>query len=293
MSASSRWIPFARPAALKLARGARCVAADLAAALAAGAMLALAPALSQAQTGLAAPDAAPPARLTPADDPARTERLTVADPFLELHTGPGRGYPVFFVVPRGEAVVVTLRRTDWYLVRTPEGREGWVHRRQLTGTLTAAGTGRTFRDLLLDDYLGRRVELGAAWGRFERDPMLKVWSAWRLSDTLRAEGTVGQVQGAFSGSSFWHVDLSAEPWSDRRLSPSLAVGFGNFRNAPNASLVGIVDTNARLATATLGLRYHLGERFVLRADYTLYTAFVADTRSIEYRSLSAGLSFFF
>ena len=41
------------------------------------------------------------------------------------------------------------------------------------------------------------------------------------------------------------------------------------------------------------MRYHLGERFVLRADYTLYTAFVADTRSTEFRSLSAGLSFFF
>jgi len=32
---------------------------------------------------------------------------------------------------------------------------------------------------------------------------------------------------------------------------------------------------------------------VLRADYTLYTAFVADTRSFEYRAISAGLSFFF
>ena len=31
----------------------------------------------------------------------------------------------------------------------------------------------------------------------------------------------------------------------------------------------------------------------LRADYTLYTAFVADTRTGEYRACTIGLSFFF
>ena len=256
-------------------------------------LLGFGPVPVMAQNGLASPASAPSIPLAPVDDPSGTERLTVADPFLEIHTGPGRGYPVFFVVPRGEAIVVTMRRTDWYRVRTPEGREGWVNRRQLQTTLTEAGSTRTFRDQVVDDYLARRVELGAAWGRFERDPMLKAWSRYRLSDTLGVEGTVGQVQGAFSGSSFWRLDLSAEPWSDRRLSPSVSVGFGNFRNVPNASLVGIVNTDARLATASVGLRYYLGERFVLRADCTLYTAFVGDTRSIEYRSVTAGLSFFF
>jgi len=36
-----------------------------------------------------------------------------------------------------------------------------------------------------------------------------------------------------------------------------------------------------------------GERFVLRADYSIYTAFLNDTRSGEYRALTGGLSFFF
>jgi hypothetical protein len=31
----------------------------------------------------------------------------------------------------------------------------------------------------------------------------------------------------------------------------------------------------------------------VRADYSIYTAFVADTRSAEYRAFTAGLSFFF
>ena len=37
----------------------------------------------------------------------------------------------------------------------------------------------------------------------------------------------------------------------------------------------------------------LTERFVLRADYSIYTAFLNDNRSAEYRAITGGLSFFF
>jgi uncharacterized protein YgiM (DUF1202 family) len=222
-----------------------------------------------------------------------SERLTVADPYLEMRTGPGRGYPVFFVVERGQAVAVELRHTDWYKVRAEGGQLGWVHRHQLESTLTAAGSTKTFRDIALDDYLARRVQLGAAWGRFKSEPMLKLWTSYRLSDTLSLEADLGQVQGVFSGTNFWHVALHSEPWSDQRLSPFFGVGVGKFKNFPNQSLVGASTTDAKLAHAIVGARYHLSERFVLRADWAIYTAFVSDQRSTEYRAMTAGVSFFF
>jgi hypothetical protein len=228
-----------------------------------------------------------------AEDEAPHERLQVTDPYIELHTGAGRGYPIFFVAGRGEWVEVLLRHTDWFKVRTAGGKEGWVHRSQLETTVTEAGGKKTFRDVLLDDYLRRRVEAGAAWGRFKSEPMLKMWAGYRMSDTLSAEATVGQVQGRFSGTDFWHVNVNVEPWSDKRLSPFFGIGFGRFKNVPNDSLVNAVPTDAKLADAAIGVRYHLSDRFVLRADYSLYTAFVSDTRSQEYRAFTAGISFFF
>lgn len=226
--------------------------------------------------------------------PARAaERVQVADPYLELRTGPGRGYPIFYVAAREEWVEILLRHTDWFKVRTAGGREGWVHRTQLETTLTEAGGRKTFRDVLLDDYLQRRLELGAGYGRFKAEPMLKIWTAYRFADALTVEGTIGQVQGVFSGTDFWHFSLNAEPWSDRRLSPFFGIGVGRFKNIPNASLVGALPTNANLGHALVGLRYHLSDRFVARVDYSFYTAFVADTRSLEYRAVTAGLSFFF
>jgi uncharacterized protein YgiM (DUF1202 family) len=238
-----------------------------------------------------AADAAGGASIDRTERPA--ERLQVADAYIELRTGPGRGFPVFFVAARSDWIAIELRHTDWFKVRTDGGQLGWVHRSQLESTLTASGERKRFRDVLIDDYLSRRVQLGAAWGRFKSEPMLKLWGSVRLSETLGIEGTLGQVQGVFSGTDFWHLNLLAEPWSDRRFSPFFGIGVGKFKNIPNQSLVGATPTDAKLADAVIGLRYHLSDRFVLRADYSLYTAFVADTRSTEYRALTLGLSFFF
>ena len=224
---------------------------------------------------------------------AAAEKVQVTDPYIELRTGPGRGYPVFFVAAREEWIEIVLRHTDWFKVRAANGAEGWVHRAQLETTLTEAGTTKAVRDVLLDDYLQRKLELGGAWGQFKGEPMLKIWSAYRFADALSVEGTIGQVQGVFSGTEFWHVNVNVEPWSDRRLSPFFGIGLGKFKNIPNASLVGAYITKANLANAAIGLRYHIAERFVARLDYSIYTAFVSDIDSAEYKAVTAGIAFFF
>lgn len=254
-------------------------------------------ALAQTPASSQTPSQSPTPAAPAVDSEAQPERLQVAAPFVELRTGPGRGYPVFHVVEKSGWITIEARRTDWYRVRTDGGANGpsvgWVQRAQLESTLTEAGTAKTFRDVLVDDYLQRRLELGATWGRFEREPMLKIWGAWRVSETLSLEGSLGQVQGLYAGTSFWQVGLNSEPWSDQRLSPFFGVGVGRFRNAPNLSLVGAEPTDATQMQVQLGLRWYFTRRFVGRLDYTRATAFISDERNGEYRSLSAGLSFFF
>jgi uncharacterized protein YgiM (DUF1202 family) len=236
-----------------------------------------------------------PAVPTPESVPGgdKLERVQITDAFIELHTFPGRGYPVFYVAARGEWVSIELRHTDWYKVRTSTGKVGWVTRAQLQTTLAESGLQQQFGAVAFNDYLARRVELGAGYGRFHREPMIKFWLSYRLSDTLSIESTLGQVQGVFSGTTLWHVNLQAEPWSDQRFSPFAGIGIGRFHNIPNQSLVGFQQTNARMGDAIVGARYHLTDRFMIRADYAIYTAFVSDQRSLEYRAATAGLSFFF
>jgi uncharacterized protein YraI len=262
------------------------------------AVIAVVALLALGATGANAADApaAAPAAAAPVATAATSssgERLQITDPYIELRTGPGRGFPVFFVAAREAWIEIELRHTDWFKVRTDDGKVGWVNRTQLETTLTAAGGQKRFRDVLVDDYLARRVQLGAAWGHFKNEPMLKLWTSYRLSETLSLEGTIGQVQGVFSGTDFWHINLMAEPWSDQRISPFFAIGLGKFKNFPNLSLVDATITDAKLANASVGVRYYLTDRFVLRGDYSIYTAFVSDQHSTEYRAFTLGLSFFF
>jgi hypothetical protein len=286
----------AASAASSLAPAAPAASAAQSASAAASAVQPVAPAASAAapfQPTIADSPGVPPPKSPPKPRKRKSELVQISDPYIELRTGPGRGFPIFFVAPRNDWIEIELRHTDWFRVRTEDDKVGWVSRQQLETTLTAAGGTKSFRDVLLDDYLTRKVQLGAAWGHFQAEPMLKLWTSYRFSDTLSLEGTIGQVQGVFSGTDLWHVDILIEPWSDRRFSPFFAVGVGKFKNFPNLSLIGATTTDAKLAAARIGVRYYLTERFVLSADYALYTAFVSDQRSTEYRAWTAGLSFFF
>ena len=124
--------------------------------------------------------------------------------------------------------------------------------------------------------------------------MLKLWTSYRLSDTLGVEGAIGQVQGVFSGTDFWHLNLQPSPGRTGACRRFFGIGFGKFKNIPNTSLVGAAPTDAKLANASVGVRYYLSDRFVLRADYTLYTAFVErHAQRPSTAAFTAGLSFFF
>jgi hypothetical protein len=188
---------------------------------------------------------------------------------------------------------VELRRTDWYRVRAEGGQVGWVQRRQLEATLTAAGAPKTFRDVLLDDYLTRRAGDGRRLGPLQGRAHAQAVAALPAGRHPGRRAHAGQVQGVFSGTDFWacQPDQRAlvRPPPVALPSPS---AWASSATSPTAAWW-TPPTNANLAHATLGLRWHLSERFTARLDWTLYTAFVADQRSTEYRAFTAGLAFFF
>ena len=222
-----------------------------------------------------------------------TDRLQVTEAYLELRTGPGRGYPVSHVVMRHDWVEVELRHTDWYRVRTDKGAVGWVTREQLASTLTAAGIQKSFRDVLVDDFLHRRVLMGVGWGRFDGSPLIKVWGGVRLSDTISLEGTVGQVQGEFAGMDQWTTDLVIEPWSEQRWSPFASIGVGRLKRKPLDSLVNATTLRAKQTHAVIGINHYLSDRFILRADWGQHTVYYTDSLTTEYRAWSLGVAFFF
>jgi hypothetical protein len=146
---------------------------------------------------------------------------------------------------------------------------------------------------VVDDYLSRRLEFGTALGRVKGQPLIKFWAAYRLGEAVAVQAVAGQMQGPLAGTDYWHLGLIAEPWSDRRWSPFLTVGLGRFNNQPNGSLISPTLTRAKLGHAGVGLNWHFSERLVARVDWGLNAAFVSDVRVLEFRTLSAGMAFYF
>lgn len=221
------------------------------------------------------------------------ERVTVDDPYLELRTGPGRAYPITDIAERGQSVRILKRHTDWFKVETPRGKTGWVVREQMERTLVEAGVQATFRDILLEDYLRRRLEVGFSYGQFESDPMLTARVGYRLHEYFTAELTMSQVPGRFSSTSLLYVSLLTEPYPDDRWSPFFTLGMGRFKNEPKATLVSAIDTEADLANAGLGVNYYLTRRFVARFEFKQHVALISHDRTDTYKEWSFGISSFF
>jgi len=219
--------------------------------------------------------------------------VQVAEPYLELHTGPGRGYPVTQVVERGEWVAILVRRTDWFKVRTSQGKEGWVSRAALETTVTEAGAPIGLRDVLFDDYRSRRFEVGFAGGLLEGDSYMMVHAGYRFHENLTGEFTVGQATGDFSSSMLYYASVLSEPFPEWRFSPFFSLGLGRFYNTPKSTLVGAIETDSNMANAALGARFYLTRRFVVRGDYRRHVVFVDENRINEYNEVSLGISLFF
>lgn len=220
--------------------------------------------------------------------------VQVAEPLMELRTGPGRGYPVFYVAERGNTVQILKQRTDWFKVRTGRDIEGWVSRKQIEAAVSAEGVPLALRREVLEDSLHERIEIGAAAGRFAGDPVVSFRAGYLVTENLIAEANVEQVSGTFSGSRLFTGNLQLQPYGRSRFSPYLGIGGGLFQNRNRASLVGSTGTlNSAVLDAGAGARIYLTRNFLLRLDYKFYLSLTRVENNDRFNEVQLGVSFFF
>src|SRR5215211_3203814 len=127
-----------------------------------------------------------------------SHKILIADPFIELHTGPGRGYPVFHVIERGREVVIVKRRTDWFELGTTRGPEGWAPRGQMIATLEPTGEPLDLQEPARENYMSRRWQAGVMAGDFAGASLVSVFGGYAFSDNLSIELTFNHILGEFS-----------------------------------------------------------------------------------------------
>jgi len=220
-------------------------------------------------------------------------RLQVDEPYIELHTGPGRGFPVFHVVERHDWIDIIKRRTDWFRVRTEDGKEGWAYIEQMEQTLALPGKRTEFSQVKQDDFLQRKYEFGAMAGDFEGAAMMTIFAGFNFSKNLTAELELSQASGTYSNSFLLSANLLSSPFPQWRVSPYFTLGGGVLRNEPKGTFVQSEPTDDATASAGLGFRVYLTRRFVFRAEAKEVVTFINEKNNGEFFEWKAGFSFFF
>ena len=219
--------------------------------------------------------------------------VKVADPYLEMRTGPGNGYPIFHVVDRDEYVEVLKRRTDWFKIRTRKGKLGWVDRAQMEKTLTPGGESIELTEASLGDFSSRRWEAGVVGGVFNSAPVMTVYGGYALMSNLSAELSISQVVGDFSSSQLLNINLLAQPFHRWRYSPFFTLGIGQIETTPRVTLIQAPDSSDFVAHVGFGVKAYLTRRFILRAEFKNYVGFSSDDDNEEFQEWKAGFAFFF
>jgi len=219
--------------------------------------------------------------------------VSVADPYLEMHTGPGKGYPVFHVVDRGDEIDIVMRRTDWFQVRTMDGTEGWVDRAQMERTLVPSGSPINFAEATQQDFTDARWELGGLAGDFGGANIVSIYGAYSINPNLSIEVWGSQILGNFSNGWMGSVNLTHETWPDWRISPFFSLGTGLIHTQPKPTIVQGEDRTDQIAHAGAGFRFYATRRFVLRAEFKTYVVFTSRNENEEVEEWKVGFAFFF
>lgn len=220
-------------------------------------------------------------------------RVQVADPFIEVHTGPGRGYPIFHVVERDAWIQVIKRRTQWIKVQTPRGRTGWVYREQLARTLDETGQYVALDDTSLEDYFRRHGELGVMVGEFDGVTSLSVTAGFAFTENLQVDLSFTEAQSTLAANRLTSLDLQHHLYPRWRVSPYILMGAGMVDIEPRTVLVKPDTSSNREVHAGLGLRVYLTRSFVFRAEYRNFVVLTDSNDNDELEAWRAGFGVLF
>lgn len=224
-------------------------------------------------------------------------RLTVIDPYAEVRTGPGRGYPVFYAIEEGETIEVITRRPGWFEVRAASGQTGWTSTAELSRTMQASGEPADLPTVSYGDYLSRSWRAGLKSGQFiqgELDgaDMFSATAGYRILSWLGTELEFGKVFGNDIRGRFYGLNLMAEPFTQWRYSPFVSYGVGTLTIDSQPKLVPLNIEESDFNTYSLGLNYYIGRNFLVKGVYRWYSV-DTDTNTERVEAWNIGFNAFF
>ncbi|PLW68054.1 SH3 domain-containing protein [Pseudohalioglobus lutimaris] len=217
----------------------------------------------------------------------------VVEAYIELHTHPGRNYPVFYVAERGESIELLKRRTDWIKVRNVRGIEGWVHVDAIGRTVDDRGEVLGFTTPDQDDFNTRDWELGIMLGDLDGSDAITGYGAYHFTRNLSVEAAYTENYGDFSDGKMFTGSIVHQMFPQWRYSPFFTIGGGTRETNPRSTLVDTEDRSDGVASVGAGIRIYLTGRLMLRLQYKHYVVMTDRDDDEEAGEWKLGISAFY
>lgn len=219
--------------------------------------------------------------------------VTVNDAYLEMRTGPGRGFPVFHVVEKGEQITLLKKRTDWVKLEARRGQQGWVRRTDLALTL---GPDQQPVTLLAADrelYTDHDWELGLTMGQFDTADSLTFYAGYRFTPNLQLGLSVGQATSTVADNQLYYLRLQHQPWPHWRVSPFFELGAGQINSSKLSALDEPLDASDNSLLIAAGVNIYLTRSFMARLEYDNHKILTSRDENEEVNEWKIGFNVFF
>lgn len=228
-----------------------------------------------------------------ADSDDEYQQVIIDDPFIEMHTGPGRGYPIFHIVEKGEPVLLIKKKTQWYKIKSPRGKEGWAHEDQMERTLTPSGEKFETNKPTKEGFVNRDFEAGILAGDFDGANVLSLNLGWSWTQNITTELSISQALGNVSDIQFANVSIMHQPFPEWMFSPYLKLGTGVIKTIPRATIVFPEDREDEMLGVGVGFRTHVSRQFFIRGEYNSYTILTSRNDNDQVEEWKLGFSVYF
>lgn len=219
-------------------------------------------------------------------------KLMIEVTYIQLHSGPGIGYPILNVIEKGELVELLVKRTSWLKVKDQRNNIGWLNQKDLEG-LTDQGKKIIQTQYTTEDFKSRGYEAGVMYGEFENSDFYNLYLGYSLSSVFSAEISAGKALGNISDSDIYEVMLTSQPFPELFIIPYVGVGGGIINTKPHSVLADSENRQDALITTAVGLKYHLARNFILRAEYKYSIVLTDRNDNEEVQTWKLGFSVFF
>jgi hypothetical protein len=209
--------------------------------------------------------------------PALAQQVVVQKDYVDLRTGPGRGYPVVEIALKSDSLQLLMQRTGWVKVQFRQ-QQLWLSAADLE-YLYPVGSEQSITALWQNEQNQRHWQLGLAAGDFAGTSYYQLSGSYLFSDVIALELSAGQGSGQQASSQQYLLQLSVSPWPHWYVAPYVALGGGVLLTRPRTVLVQTEERSSPLATMEIGLNYPLSER--TQANLRYRRALVSTDRDIN------------